>query len=152
MTDPRTSLPALLAVLLVAACVPPNVPAQQVQASNPTVTYTYRGDQELIGANQEASLFCSQYRARARTLAISDNGNAGKSVVFVCLATLPQSVMQAPYDPNTPFAYRTDQELLAANQSAETVCLSNGNMRAQSTVVTHADGSKFATFQCLPRI
>lgn len=152
MTDLRTAVPALFAVLLLAACVPPNIPAQQVQSSNPTVTYTYRGDQELIGANQNASLFCSQYRARARTLTISDNGGNGKSVVFECLATLPQTMAQAPYNPNMPYAYRTDQELLAATQSAETTCLSSGDMRAQSNVVTNADGSKYVTFQCLPRM
>ncbi len=42
----RRFLPAFLALpLLATACVPPNTAPQQIQASNPTVTYKYHNDQ-----------------------------------------------------------------------------------------------------------
>jgi hypothetical protein len=43
---------ALPAVMLLSACVTPSSPPAQVGASNPTVTYVYRGDDELIKAYQ----------------------------------------------------------------------------------------------------
>jgi hypothetical protein len=148
--SPRTArAAAVLAALLVpAACAPMNTAPRQVQASNPTVTYTYRGDQELLQANQNGMTYCSQYHSVVRTSKITDSPDGSKTVVFECVATAPSPVMAQPYNPNIAYAYRTDQELLDASRNAEIYCMNNGSQRATSTAVTNTNGSKSVTFQC----
>ena len=53
---------AFLAAGAVAACAPFPSSQQPVQSSNPTVTYNYRTDQELLQANQNATTYCNQYQ------------------------------------------------------------------------------------------
>ena len=55
----------VLATLGVASCAPSNS-LQQVKTSNPSVTYEYRGDQELLQAQQNAVTFCNQYQSAHR--------------------------------------------------------------------------------------
>lgn len=105
------SIAALFAALLVPACVAPNSAPQQVKASNPSVTYKYRGDQELLQANQNAMTYCSQYRSAARTKSITDSDDGGKTVVFECDAMPPVVMTGQPYNPNVVYSYRSDQEL-----------------------------------------
>ena len=66
---PRVNLRAatVLTGLIVTSCAPQYSSPQQVQASNPTVTYKYHNDQELIEVNQTAVTFCNQYRAAPAT-------------------------------------------------------------------------------------
>jgi hypothetical protein len=53
---------AALAGLMLVSCVSTrSSQPEQVAASNPTVTYEYRNDDELIKANQQAITFCNQY-------------------------------------------------------------------------------------------
>jgi type II secretory pathway pseudopilin PulG len=141
----------LMAALLVAACVPQNVPPQQVQARNPSVTYKYRGDQELLQANQNAMTYCSQYQSTARTVSIDDSGDGQKVVVFQCVATGPVVASAPAYNPNLAFNYNTDQGLLDASRNADTYCMANGSQRAVSTIVTNANGTLTVTFQCVVR-
>jgi hypothetical protein len=49
----------------VASCAPSHS-LQQVKTSNPSVTYEYRGDQELLQAQQNAVTFCNQYGSAPR--------------------------------------------------------------------------------------
>ena len=58
---------ALLAAGAVASCGPLPSSQQPVQASNPSVTYKYRTDQELLQANQNATTHCGQYQTAPRT-------------------------------------------------------------------------------------
>jgi hypothetical protein len=57
----------LLAAGAVASCAPWPSSQQPVQSSNPSVTYNYRTDQELLQANQNATTYCSQYQTVPRT-------------------------------------------------------------------------------------
>jgi hypothetical protein len=141
----------IAAGFLLTACVPQNEPPQQVQAANPTVTYKYRGDQELLQANQSAMTYCSQYRSIARTTNISSDSNGSKTVQFDCVpntATSETVSTLQPLSSNPGYTYHTDQELLDASRNADIYCANNGSQRAVGTVVTNIDGSKTVTFQC----
>jgi hypothetical protein len=141
----------LLAMLLATACVPQNVPPQEVQARNPSVTYKYRGDQELLQANQNAVTYCSQYQSTPRTVSIDDTGDGQKVVVFQCVAMGPAVPSAPPYNPNLAYNYNTDQGLIDASRNADNYCMANGSQRAVSTIVTNTNGSRTVTFQCVLR-
>jgi type II secretory pathway pseudopilin PulG len=141
----------LLAALLMTACVPQNVAPQQVQARNPSVTYKYRGDEELLQANQKAMNYCGQYQSTARTASIDDSGDGQKIVVFQCVAMGPAVALAPAYNPNLAYNYNTDQGLLDASRNAETYCVNNGSQRSVSTIVTNANGTRTVTFQCVVR-
>ena len=143
--------PILLVVLslpLVAtACVPPYSAPQQVRASNPSVTYKYHNDQELLTVNQNAATFCNQYRAAPRAASFANEPD-GKVVVFECV---PPTMAMAPspqYNPNLTYNYQTDPELLAASQNAQVYCINNGFQQATSQIVTNTNGTRTITFQC----
>jgi len=53
---------ALPAAGAVAACAQLPSSQQPVQASNPSVTYSHRTDQELLRAGQNATTYCGQYQ------------------------------------------------------------------------------------------
>ncbi len=141
---------ALLATVAVAACAPSHS-LQQVKTSNPSVTYEYSGDQELLQAQQNAATFCNQYKSAPRPARFTSgsNGQSNKNVVFECdpnLRTAAQA--QQAFDPNLTHSYRTDQELLDASWNAQTYCMNNGSQRAVSNIHTNADGSRTVVFQC----
>jgi hypothetical protein len=138
----------VLAAVLVAACSPQYSAPEQVQSSNPSVTYKYRGDQELIQANQNAMTFCSQYRSTPRAANIV-NSDGGKTVIFECVAMAP--AQQQSFNPDLTYNYRSDQELLDASRNAEIYCMNNGSQRAMSSVSTNQNGTRTVTSQCAPR-
>ena len=142
----RVCAAALFSALLLTACVSPHSAPQQVQSSNPTVTYQYRNDDELIQANQRAAAYCDQYRSGPRTVSITNEANGSRMVVFECMQTA-----QAPlpaYSPNLVYNYRSDQELMNATWNARQSCMNNGQQRVISNVVVNLDGSKTVTFRC----
>ena len=63
----NVSAVALFAAGALAACTTFPSSQQPVQSSNPSVTYNYRTDQELIEVNQRATTYCSQYQTASRT-------------------------------------------------------------------------------------
>src|SRR5512141_2651231 len=137
---------ALLAVGAVAACAELPSSQQPVQSSNPSVTYNYRTDQELLQANQNATVFCSQYQTAPRTANIRNNPDGSKAAVFECVRTaLPAP---APVNPNLSYTYRTDQELVQASQTAGAYCQKFGSQPMTSSMVANPDGSRTVTFQC----
>jgi len=142
---------ALLAVGSLAACTTQTVPSspQAVQATNPSVTYNYRTDQELVTANQNAATFCSQYQTAPRTYNITSNSDGTKTVVFECVRTTAAIPAPAPVPPAPlTYSYRTDQELVQASQTASAYCMQNGALPMTSRVTTNADGSRTVAFQC----
>ena len=139
---------AALTGLALAACTPQYSTPQQVQASNPTVTYKYRTDQELVQANQNAATFCTRYQAVARTTNFSNDPDGSKVVVFECVQTSPAPAPQPQFNPNLTYNYRTDQELLDASRNAQAYCMNSGAPRMSSNIVTNANGTKTITFQC----
>jgi hypothetical protein len=117
-----------------------------VQSSNPSVTYNYRTDQELLRANQNATTYCSQYQTAPRTATLTNNADGSKTAVFECVRTaLPAP---APVNPNLSYSYRTDQELVQASQTASAYCVKYGSQPMTSSMVTNSDGTKTVTFQC----
>jgi hypothetical protein len=137
---------ALLAAGGLVSCA--ELPSSQrpVQSSNPSVTYNYRTDQELLQANQNATVYCSQYQTAPRTANITNNSDGSKAVVFECVrTTLPAP---PPTTPSQSYTYRTDQELVQASQTAGAYCLKNGSQPMTSSMVTNPDGSRTVTFQC----
>jgi uncharacterized lipoprotein YehR (DUF1307 family) len=138
---------ALLAAGAVAACGPFPSSQQPVQSSNPSVTYKYRTDQELLQANQNATMFCGQYQTAPRTASLTNNADGSKTAVFECVrAGLPAP---APVNPNLTYTYRTDQELVQASQNASAYCLRSGSQQPMtSSLVSNSDGTRTVTFQC----
>jgi hypothetical protein len=139
----------LLAAGVVASCAPFPSSQQPVQSSNPSVTYNFRTDQELIQANQRATTYCSQYQTAPRTANITHNPDGSKAVLFECVrTTLPPP---PPTTPSQSYTYRTDQELVQASQTAGAYCLQYGSQPMTSSIVTDPNGTKTVTFQCGPR-
>ena len=140
---------ALLAAGVVASCAPFPSSQQPVQSSNPSVTYNYRTDQELIQVNQRATTYCSQYQTTPRTTGITNNADGSKTVVFECVrTTLPAPPATTP---SQSYTYRTDQELVQVSQTAGAYCRQYGSQPMTSSIVTNSDGTKTVTFQCGPR-
>jgi hypothetical protein len=142
---------ALLAAGVVASCAPFPSSQQPVQSSNPSVTYNYRTDQELIQANQRATTYCSQYQTTPRTANITNNADGSKAVLFECVRTTLPAPAPPPTTPSQSYGYRTDQELVQASQTAGAYCRQYGSQPMTSNIVTNADGTKTVTFQCGPR-
>ena len=143
----------VVATVVVASCAPSHS-LQQVKASNPSVTYEYRGDQELLQAQQNAVTFCNQYQAVPRPARFTSGPNDGRNhVVFECDPSLPTAAPpQQAAGANLTYSYRTDQELLDASRSAQTYCMNNGSQQVVSNIGTNADGSRTVMFQCSPRV
>jgi hypothetical protein len=125
---------------------------QQVKTSNPSVTYAYSGDEELLQAGQNAATFCRQYNAVPGPARITSNPNAGtKTVVFECGPNPPVAAAPQPaLGPNLTYVYHNDEELLAASRTAGAYCANTGSREVVSNITTNADGSKTVTFQCTP--
>jgi hypothetical protein len=139
---------ALLAAGTVAACAQWPSSQQPVQASNPSVTYKYRTDQELLTASQNATTYCGQYQTAPRAATITNNADGSKTAVFECVRTAVPAPPPAPVNPNLSYTYRTDQELVQASQTASAYCQRYGSLPMTSSMTTNADGSRTATFQC----
>jgi hypothetical protein len=143
----------VVATVAVASCAPSHS-LQQVKTSNPSVTYEYRGDQELLQAQQNAVTFCNQYQSAPRPARFTTGSNDGSNhVVFECDPNLPTAVSpQQASGPNLTYSYRTDQELLDASRSAQAYCMVNGSQVAVSNVSSNTDGSRTVMFRCTPRV
>jgi hypothetical protein len=139
-----------LAALAVASCTAASSESvQQVRATNPTVTYEYGGDEELLQAQQEAVVFCSQYQAAPQPARIMSGSTAGSNtVVFECDPNLPTTAPPAVTGSDLAYAYRSDQELLEASRNAHTYCTDQGWLQAVPSIRTNTDGSKTVVFQC----
>jgi hypothetical protein len=139
-----------LAAVAVASCTSSSSESlQQVRASNPSVTYEYGGDEELLQAQQEAVTFCSQYQSAPRPARITSSSNAGSNtVVFECDPNLPTTAPPEVSDSDLAYHYRSDQELLEASRNAHTYCTDNGWQQAVPSMRTNTDGSKTVVFQC----
>jgi hypothetical protein len=149
---------AATAAGVLASCAP-NRPPETVSAQNPSVTYKYRGDQELLRANQQAAAFCNQYGTTPRTANLTNNPDGTNTVIFDCVKPGTPITAMAPVAPMPPtnpaltYTYRSDRELLDSSRRADAYCMQYGQrMVATSNIVTNADGSHTVTYQCGPTI
>jgi hypothetical protein len=136
----------MLAGLIAASCAPHHSSPEQVRSSNPSVTYKYSSDQELVQANQRAAKFCNRYQSVPGATNFAKDPDGSGIVVFECVETSATS--QELYNPNLTYNYRTDQELLDASRNAQIYCMNNGSQQIISNIVTNANGTKTVTFQC----
>jgi hypothetical protein len=145
----RVGFVAAIATLLISACSPISTSSPvQLEANNPTVTYKYRNDDELIQTNQLAATFCSQYQLAPRPLSFTRD-DAGNSIVnFECVPNAGSPA--TPSNPNLTYTYRSDQELLEISRNAHIYCLNNGSTSNTSSIVSNGNGTKTITFQCNP--
>jgi len=137
-------------MVVTASCASTLSSPRQVAASNPSVTYQYRNDDELIQANQRAISFCEPYHTLPRTQHFSEGTDHQKNVVFECVSDLQTAPMSRP-DSELRYDYRTDQELLDVSRNAQVQCRNIGKPDMHSTVVTSPDGTRSVTFHCSPR-
>jgi hypothetical protein len=140
---------AVVAAVLTAGCSSFSSP-KQIEASNPTVSYKYHNDDELVQTNDLASAFCSRYQAVPRSMSFTRDGG-DDVVVYECVSTSRSSMSNSNYsnfNPNLSYTYRTDQELLNGSQNAQAYCLNNGSSRVTSNIVRNNNGTRTVTFQC----
>jgi hypothetical protein len=150
-TKVNTPVAAVLVAGLVASCAPYSSSPQQVQASNPSVTYKYQTDQQLMEADRNATTFCTGYQAVPRAARFSTDPDGRKVVVFECVQASATAIPMAPAAaPNFTYTYRTDQELLDASRNAQSYCATRGSRQVISNIVTNVDGTKTVAFQCSP--
>jgi hypothetical protein len=138
---------AVAAVIITSACTPVASLPNQVAATNPSVTYNYTGDSELIEANRRAVTFCDPYQSTPQAASVTDATSGGKTVIFQCVKAPPPIMSQTLYSPNIT-TYRTDQDLLDASQSARIYCLNSGKQGLTSRTSTNASGVKTVEFAC----
>lgn len=134
-----------------AACAQPHQPAQQVNADNPSVTYKYMGDQELIAANQKAETYCAAYSAVPRAAVLSSDPDGSKIAKFECVAPPAKVAVVTPPPSNLTYTYTTDQELVDASRNAQTYCSASRSQPVIASMTTNINGSKTVMFQCSPR-
>lgn len=145
---------AVLAALMLASCAttPQSSSPKQVSKSNPTVTYKYRNDDELIQANYRAVEFCNQHQAlpQARSESFSTDEDGNKLVVFECLPGSSVTAVTPLRQSNSELSYNvwTDQDLLNASRDAQVYCLNNGWSEMNSSIVAHSNNRKTVTFRC----
>ena len=142
---------AAIAALMTASCVSTRSSPQQVEVSNPTVTYKYRNDDQLIEANQRAMTYCDQYQSFPQTQNIGRDSDGSNIVVFECVARSAFPAPQRQLNSDLTYNYRTDQQLLDLSRDAQIYCLNSGQPEMDSNIVVNSDGSKTVTFRCSRR-
>jgi hypothetical protein len=106
MAIKRTHFRTLAACLIsataagvLASCAPGNRAPETVSSQNPSVTYKYRGDQELLRANQQATSFCNN-TTTPRTVNLTSNTDGTSTVIFECV--MAPTTALAPLPVNHP--------------------------------------------------
>jgi hypothetical protein len=135
-----------LAAALVASCSSHEFAPTQIQASNPTVTYKYHNDDELVQTNQLASEFCSHYQSMPRAERFTKDSDHDNVVVYECVATSRSNMPN--FNPDLTYTYRTDQEILDGSQNAQAYCVNKGSSQVASHIERNNDGTRTVTFQC----
>jgi hypothetical protein len=121
-----------------------------VAANNPTVTYQYRNDDELIQANQRAISFCEPYHTLPQAQHFSEDSEHQKIVIFECVSSMQTAAINRT-DSELRYDYRSDQELLDVSRNAQIQCRNSGRPELSSNVAVNSDGSRSVTFHCSPR-
>lgn len=142
-----------LAGLALASCAAEYPAPQEVQANNPSVTYTYSTDQGLLQVDQSAATYCRRYQSIPRAASFSTDQSGQKVVVFECVPPPTTTAALSPqqYNPDLTYNYQTDQQLLDDQRNAQTYCASRGSTQVTSNVVTNPDGTRTVSFACAPQ-
>jgi hypothetical protein len=140
---------AAIAIAGIAGCETESSP-KQVRATNPTVSYKYHDDRDLVQANQEATTFCSRYQSVPQPARFVTDTDGTRLVVFDCIAASNAGVPYGGAYPHSDmtYTYRSDNELMEDSRTAQAYCMSNGATMETSSIVENHDGTKTVTFQC----
>jgi len=137
----------VVAALLGTACVPyEHSSPKQIQASNPTVTYKYHNDEELIQTNQLAATFCDRYQSVPQPASFTTDSSGDRVVIFECVGSSTPNRSYSNSD--LTYTYRTDQELMDVSRNAHNYCMNSGSSQVVSNIVSNGNGTKTVTFQC----
>lgn len=147
LANAATTASTAFVVLLLTSCSMPGAP-KQVDANNPSVTYKYANDVQLIEANQRAITYCGQYQSMPSEGRFSRDPDGNNIVVFECISGTLSSAPTNQSDSRLTYSYRTDQELLDVSRKAQTYCVNHGSPEVDSTIMLNSDGSKTVTFSC----
>jgi hypothetical protein len=137
-----------LAALVSASCALPGSSPKQVDSTNPSVTYKYSNDDQLIEANQRAITYCNQFESFPRTQSFGQDADGKSVVIFECVSSSLAAASSSPPNSDLRYNYRTDQELLDASRNAQVYCVNHGSPEMDSTIVANSNGSKTVTFRC----
>ena len=132
--------------LMLAGCGSSRHQPEAVAAANPTITYKYHGEDELLQASNNASTYCSQYKAAPRTVRIERNSDP-HVVVFECLPVGAVTTVQQNFTPGTPYTYHSDEELLDSSRNARSYCVAHGGQPVE-TITTAPDGTRSVAYSC----
>lgn len=146
-----TGLSLVCVTLALASCASTRSSPVQVAASNPTVTYKYRNDDELVQANQQAMTFCHQYQGLPRAQSFGHDSQGHNTVIFECAPSTAFTTPLQQRNSDLAYNFRTDQELLDVSRDAQVYCLNSGEPEMDSNIEIHSDGSKTVTFHCRRR-
>jgi hypothetical protein len=140
-----------------------------VQATKPSVTYSYRTDQDLVQATRAAESYCRDHGQWARARTPTTNADGTRSVVFECdpvappvAATVPPAVVPAPGPvvaappavaapvviPQFSYAYSSEQDLERASRNADAYCRQYNSRARRLSTVNNTDGSRTVTYRC----
>lgn len=145
----RAAAATILAVGL-GACVAPMPPPQQIDATEPKVTYSYATDQDLIEVTRKAETYCAKYATWPRNSGITQGPDGTKSVQFTCdrpIAAAPPPPPR-PVPPTVSYSYRTDRELVEVSRSAQAYCQQFGASARSGHVTQNVDGTRTVAFDC----
>lgn len=148
------ALVAVGALAALAACAPyGSGPPQQVAAKNPSVSYTYRNDDQLLQARQNANGYCGQYQSSPTSGTTSRNSDGTFTVTFDCIRSGAQTsaIITPPPSNNISYTYLSDNEYQQVAQNAESYCMKYGWRTVSSNSITNPNGSRTVTFVCGPR-
>jgi hypothetical protein len=136
-----------MAALAMASCAPMYPSPQQVRSSNPSVTYTYHTDQDLLQVNQSAATFCTRYQSIPQATNFTTDQAGNKVVVFQCVPpAVAATAAPTQPNPNLTYNYQTDQQLLNASRNAQIYCASTGAQQVSARIVTNPDGTRTVAF------
>jgi hypothetical protein len=142
----------MAAAVMTASCAStPQSAPREVAANNPTVTYEYRNDDELIQANERAVSFCQPYQTLPQAQHFSENSDHQKIVIFECVSSAQTATISQPGS-QLRYNYRSDQELLVDSRNAQLQCRNSGMPVMSSNIVVNSDGSRSVTFLCNARV
>jgi hypothetical protein len=143
---------AVVAGLTVSACAVQNSTQQQIEPTRPSIIYTYRNDQGLVLASQNATAFCDRRQSIPQSITFSSEPGGRKAVIFECVLVETPAALSPLDSSDLTYDYRSDQDLLNVSRNAHIQCKTSNSQRIISSAVHNVEGTKTVSFQCAPMI
>ena len=143
---------AVVAGLVVGACSTQNPTQQQFATPKPSIIYTYRNDQGLVLASQNATAFCDRRQSVPHSITFSSEPGGRRAVIFECVLVETPATLVVLDSSDLTYDYQSDQDLLNVSRNAQIQCKTSNTQPIISSAVHNVDGTKTVTFQCGPMI